>query len=167
MVLILLILNFFSTPENLLDRYQKSAHKEVKKKLSLKTYDFKQIDFEGGELYAIDQNDVIVGYLLLSEVAACNLGGCPAYKSVEQDVSSEYFDMLTILDTESKIVSIKILDYFSDYGYEITSKKYLKKFKGYKVCTISEEKDEVDAISGATISSYALEAKLGQLCGAI
>lgn len=168
MVLISLILSLFLPSEQvLLSKYNKSANKAIKKSLSLKAFDLVEIDFEGGELYKIESTDQMSGYLLISEVAACNLGGCPTYKSVEQDVSSEYFDMMAILDPDSKIVSIKILDYFSDYGYEITSKKYLRKFKGYKVCTISEEKDEVDTISGATISSYALEGMLGQLCGSL
>lgn len=167
MVLILLLASIFISPQSLLDKYEKPATKEIKKKLSLNTYEFERLDFEEGELYTINSDNKVVAYILLSEVAACNLGGCPIYKAVEQDASSEYFDLMTIIDTDSKILSIKILDYFSDYGYEITSKKYLRKFKGYKVCTISEEKDDVDAISGATISSYALEAKLGQLCGFI
>ena len=165
MVLVLLLLNIFTPQDSLLVKYEKSANKEIKKKLKLEEFDLQAKEFVEGELYQINQSGQAKAYLLLSEVAACNLGGCPTYKSVEQDASSEYFDLMAILDLESKIISIKILDYFSDYGYEITSKKYLRKFKGYKVCTISEEKDEVDAISGATISSYALEAKLGQLCG--
>lgn len=167
MVLILLLASLFISPETLLDKYQKPASKEIKKKLSLNTYEFDRLNFDDGELYAIQVDNKTVAYILLSEVAACNIGGCPSYKAVEQDASSEYFDLMTIIDTDSKIISIKILDYFSDYGYEITSKKYLRKFRGYKVCTISDEKDGIDAISGATISSYALEAKLGQLCGFI
>lgn len=167
MVLILLLATIFFGSPNLLDKYEKPVSKEIKKKLSLASYEFEKLDFIDGELYAIREDNKPVAYIFLSEVAACNIGGCPTYKAVEQDASSEYFDMMTILDIDSKIISIKILDYFSDYGYEITSKKYLRKFKGYKVCTISEEEDEIDAISGATISSYALEAKLGQLCGSI
>jgi len=165
MVLILSFLLSFFSSDLLLDKYTKTVKKQIKKNLSLQSYHLDEMEFEAGELYCIKENDIVMGYLMISEVAACNLGGCPTYKAVEQDVSSEYFDMMAILDTESKIVSLKILDYFSDYGYEITSRKYLKKFRGYKVCTISKEKDKVDAISGATISSYALEGMLGQLCG--
>ena len=162
-----MIASLFCSSPSLLDKYEKPATKEIKKKLSLKAYEFERLSFEEGELYAIKVDDKSVAYILLSEVAACNLGGCPSYKAVEQDASSEYFDLMTIIDNHSKIISIKILDYFSDYGYEITSKKYLRKFNGYKVCTISNGNDDVDAISGATISSFALEAKLGQLCGSI
>lgn len=160
----ILLLSILFPADSLLNRYQNSAQKAVKKSLSVDDYSLIQKEFHGGELYTIQSKDQAIGYLLLSEVAACNLGGCPSYKTVEQDVSSEYFDLMTVLDKDSKILSIKILDYFSDYGYEITSKKYLKKFYGYTACDINQDKDEVDAISGATISSYALEGKLGQLC---
>jgi len=164
MVLIWIIASLCFQSNVLLNKYEKAADTELKKNLSIKDYKLNPLNFKGDELYVITSKNEKIGYLLLSEVAACNIGGCPSYKAVEKNASSEYFDMLTILDPDGQIISIKILDYFSDYGYEITSKKYLRKFYGHKVCAISKNEDGVDAISGATISSFALEAKLGQLC---
>lgn len=165
MVLIIALLCLFGSSDSLYDKYEKTVDKELKKQFSLKDFRLEPKPFEGGELFSvISDQDESMGYVLISEVAACNLGGCPAYKAAETNTASEYFDMLAVLDQDSQIISIKILDYFSDYGYEITSKKYLKKFKGHKVCQFYDDVDEIDAISGATISSLALEGKLSQLC---
>ncbi|MBT8233664.1 MAG: FMN-binding protein [Bacteroidia bacterium] len=110
----------------------------------------------------IDKN--FQGHILIAEVAACNLGGCSSFENVKKDKNSEYFDLLLILNKEEEIVTIKILDYFSDYGYEITSKNYLKKYLGKQPCDFKNEIDGIDAISGATISSYALEGMISTMC---
>lgn len=167
MVLILLFIIScaqIDTPKGeLLMKYDKEVRKGISKNLKIKDFDLLRREFKQGEAYSITKNEVAQGLIFVSEVAACNLGGCPSYKKVESDVSSEYFDMMVILDKRHNIRYIKILDYFSDYGYEITSKKYLKRFIGKNISSFQDESDDIDAISGATISSYALEGMLSQI----
>ena len=156
---------FFATSDSdiLFEQYQKQIQKEVSKTLDLKDLHYFNVDFEFGDLKQVISNTEVVAFVLVSEVASCHLGGCAAI-SDNINGESEYFDMLVIMDTNRSILKIKILDYFSDYGYEITSKKYLKKFEGKKVCDFSTKIDGIDGISGATISSYALENCLDLLC---
>ena len=166
MVLIVLISLIFSLDQDplLSTRYEKKVRKGVEKALDLSDTDLKRVGHGNSELYSIKTEGDLKGYLLLAEVAACNLGGCPAYDMIKKDKSSEYFDMMLITDKDRNILSVSILDYFSDYGYEITAKSYLKKFKGKNICDFANESDGIDAVSGATISSYALEGTLALLC---
>ncbi len=163
MVLILLfILSLISNDPS--KRYQKQIDKQIKKVLDLDSYSIDTID----DLHIIKTSDDEVAYLLVTEVAACQLGGCVSQLQKEEmkndGLGSEYFDAMILLDMEKKILKVKILDYFSDYGYEINSKRYLKRFEGKQVCEFSQNLDGIDAISGATISSMALEYVIGGLC---
>jgi len=170
MVLILLIhlFSLFTLPSNgsspLIEKYADEISSSISQLENMDTPYFEKVDFKEGELYRFKDLNQQEYLLLISEVAACKLGGCAAFQNANDQLNSEYFDLLIILDPASKIKDIKILDYFSDYGYEITSKRYLDKFKGQTACTFYVEEDGIDAISGATISSYALEGMIAHLC---
>jgi len=174
MVLALLILLMAASVQNdetpLITKYSKEVHKSIKKACGLSEYEL-VTDDNYVDLSLIMDGDVHQGYIYVAEVAACHLGGCvpsinDASELFDKEVSlgSEYFDVLVILTPEKWIKKIKILNYFSDYGYEVTSKNYLKKFQEKSVCAFSTGDDGIDAISGATISSMALEGALAQLC---
>ena len=165
--ILFLLLNLGVSDSPLLNKYEKQIGKVIDKSFGADLDKLDQIEFNRGELYRFDLSNNDNGYFLLAEVAACRLGGCSSYEKLNDDLSAEYFDLLLILDANKKIIKIAILDYFSEFGYEITSKKYLRKFEGKEVCMFSNETDGIDAISGATISSFALEAMIGTLCEAI
>lgn len=168
MVLVIILFIFgFNQQSPILGQYDKQVNKTIKKTFKQEHDDLQMIK-KG--YYEILSQETSLGYLLLDEVAACHLGGCPSSVGVDlaqnnsAALGSEYFDVLVLLDQDKTILKIKILNYFSDYGYEVTSKKYLEKFEGKSVCDFSSATDGVDAISGATISSMALEGFLGIYC---
>jgi len=118
--------------------------------------------FLGNELYRLETTKKTVGFLLLRRGFGCKIGGCGG--SGEQgdgqvcsaDGSAyEYFDYTILLDANLSILKVAVVDYPGDYGYEITSKGWLKQFKGYKGEQLKYGKD-IDAISGATISANSL-----------
>jgi len=166
MVLIFIfILSFFvSDPPH---RYEKQIEKTIKKELKL-DQEFNLRLESDSTFYSIWEDTVLKGYIKVTEVAACHLGGCVSAFDIKarenEGLGSEYFDALFLLDVEMTIVKIKILDYFSDYGYEVNSRRYLKKFEGKNVCDFAAGKDGIDGISGATISSMALEGVLALMC---
>jgi len=169
MVLIFILLqsfNFFSDDQSidLLSKYERAVQKELKAYQNADLGKLSKVDYRLGELYSFQSEDKKKLFVLIQEVAACKLGGCSTFTEANDGLASEYFDVMVILNDELEIKKIKILDYFSDYGYEINSKRYLKKFVGKKACLFQKDQDNIDAISGATISSYALEGILGQLC---
>ncbi len=147
----------------LLSKYLKKSHKVVTKHLGAEIQEIKRVEDRYAERYIINQGAEKLE-LILAEVAACKLGGCATFAKVSDELASEYFDLLIILDANNKILDLKILDYFSDYGYEVNSKRYLKKFIGKSPCIFENGNDNIDAISGATISSMALEGTLSLLC---
>ena len=124
-VILTMVLCSFQAP--LTEKYHKQVYKTIAKSFDSKNIDLKKERFSRGELNQIIIDGVFKGYVFVAEVAACNLGGCTSYEKISDTKSSEYFDLLLVLNESKTIKSIKILDYFSDYGYEITSKNYLKK----------------------------------------
>jgi len=168
---LLLILGLFQNGEPpTVEKYAKAIKKAVKKEFGLTDYRLVK-DENNKSLSGLIVDGKLEGYILASEVAACHLGGCaPSYNTTaahlekELALGSEYFDVLVLLTPEKLIKKIKILNYFSDYGYEVTSKNYLNKFQSKSVCAFASSEDGIDAISGATISSMALEGILGDLC---
>lgn len=107
-------------------------------------------------------------YVWMGSVFTCDLGGCTASKKIEQEArtSSEYFEILLTTDNNNVISSLKVTNYFSDYGYEITANSYTKKYVGKSVCHFSTKDSEVDMISGATISCNALQDAIMGICDA-
>lgn len=95
-----------------------------------------------------------VGYFISNRVNACMEGGCtnPANKSGGR---YDYFTYLAIYDAAGKIIRIKILDYESEYGYEIAGRIWLKQFTGYYGDEI-HYRNQIDALAGATVSATAL-----------
>lgn len=152
--------------DKLIDKYFNKVEDYYKDQdISIKDFSLTPEDETVKEFYSVKRaDDTIESYILISQVAACSLGGCSTLDEKSKTLSSEYFDLLVILDKDKNIQHLKILDYFSDYGYEVTSKRYLKKFKKKNVCNFQQETDGIDAISGATISCHALEYTLAQLC---
>ncbi len=67
----------------------------------------------------------------------------------------ERFDVMVVLEPGGKIALIRILKYRSEYGSEITNKKWLAQFYGKPGGEFTLHKN-IDAISGATYSSNGL-----------
>ena len=60
-----------------------------------------------------------------------------------------------ITDENFVIKNVRVLEFYSEYGYQITNKKWLKQFIGLDGQNL-EYNNEIDAISGATISVKSL-----------
>ena len=65
----------------------------------------------------------------------------------------DYFDYLILTGNQLKIKEIVILEYRSDHGYQIASKRWLAQFIGYNGEEAYRPGQQVDAISGASLSS--------------
>lgn len=68
------------------------------------------------------------------------------------------FDFMVLLDNTNKVKLVKVLIYRENYGGEIGSKRWLKQFIG-----MTEPKNYVDAISGATISVNSMKYSINKL----
>jgi len=168
------LLSIFA-PDNLTEgplliNYKSKIKKEIKSissnEESALTFKNLNLEFHNVEAYSLwDESDQISGYLFIKEVKACSLNGCVAKsKDIDSTLGSEYYDISVLTNKDKVIQSVKVLDYFSDYGYQITSKKYLKKYRGKSLCEFQQNTAQVDGISGATISYNALISSLDEFC---
>ena len=162
----LLFLPFQQQEGELLRNYKKQIDADIKKALKEDSFSYNMVDlsFHNLEVYSVTADKKIKGYLFVKEVKACSLVGCQPKTNTQNELGSEYYDLAIFANNKQQIVSIRVLDYFSDYGYEISSKSYLKKYKGMELCSFRQSKTRVDGISGATISYNALLTSLEEFC---
>ncbi len=163
MVLIVAFLLLFQGKEGHIipERYQKEVDKSIKKTFDL---DDCTLAFdEDWDMYGITSSGEMHGYLYYSNIRTCKAGGCLKESEIKNDGAYEFFDFIVLLDSEHQIRNIKILKYGSDYGFEITSRRYLRKYIGKYPCDLKASVS-VDGISGATVSVNALHSKLMELC---
>ena len=102
-------------------------------------------------LFEIYQNEEIVGYFYV--------GKAPS--------KTDQFDYLVIFDTELNVRKAKVLIYREDYGNEIGSKRWLKQFIGKSSDDTLKYGQNIDAISGATISANSMTFSVNRLLQSI
>lgn len=151
----------------LLKSYEKSIRKTIKKNiendLAEVSFHLMKDEIDKSEFYQVLSQQDQIGYLMIKEVRACDLNGC-ANKNENSSLEGEYYDLATLVNKEGTIIFTKVLNYFSDYGYEISSKRYLSNYKDKSICTFNTQPLAVDGISGATISYNALIDSLNEFC---
>ena len=126
----------------------KTVDKEIKETFGVENYSYslKQIPaetraelpakFDGNNFLEIETQNQPVGYAYVSKAPS----------------KTDQFDYLILLDNDLTILKAKVLVYREDYGGEIGSKRWLKQFIGKTQNDELRYKDNIAAISGATIS---------------
>ena len=151
------------------EKYDKLINKEITKLFGKTEIVKNQLDIpdtlsfsDDNSMYHLKINDSIVGIMAINKVNACKVNGCskpdPFYAG-----RYDHFYYFVVFDTNYSILKIKVLDYQSDYGYEICSKSWLTQFIGQKGCKLSYG-NEIDAISGATVSGNAIVTDVQLIC---
>lgn len=111
-----------------------------------------------GNFYRLKQTakDETTGFLHIGRVKTCRTGGCEMPATTTDFSSSEYFDYIILFDKKPNIQLVKIFNYQATHGHEITARGWLKQFLGFSGRDSLEVGKEIDSISGATISVYAI-----------
>jgi len=110
------------------DSYEKSA-------ISLSGIEFELTGSENVYFIKNSGSDLL-GYMVLSK-------GRGKY---------DYFDLMVLYDKELKVADSEVLVYREDYGGEIGSGRWLKQFVGKNISSEFKLSNDVQGISGATIS---------------
>lgn len=138
----------FSLPNNIL----KKIKKEIKAAFSITDFELKgitisedinqKLTYQIGEnhLFKIESKDKIIGYAYVDKAAS----------------KTDTFEYLILLDPNLIIAKAKILMYREYYGGEIGSKRWLKQFIGKKATDTLQYRNDIMAISGATISASSM-----------
>jgi Na+-translocating ferredoxin:NAD+ oxidoreductase RnfG subunit len=100
--------------------------------------------------------DKIINHLYIGRVNSCRAGGCSIDQELIDNETSEYFDYYILFNLDCKISKVRIYNYQASHGQEVTSKNWLKQFIGFDDKSTLKVGKNVDAISGATISVYAI-----------
>lgn len=139
-----LFLCSFEIPKNL----QKKVAKEIKATYAIENYTLTNISISStinntlpikvnkDNFYKIVVSSKVLGYVFLDKAPS---------KTAE-------FDYLILLDATGTIKKSNVLIYREEYGGEIGSTRWLRQFIGKNINDNLEYKNNIDAISGATIS---------------
>ena len=134
----------FEIPKNL----QKKVSKEIKSTYGIEEYSLVNISInsklnstlpikiDANNFYKVVSSNKTMGYVFLDRAPS---------KRAE-------FDYLILLDVTGTIKKSNVLIYREEYGGEIGSTRWLRQFIGKSTKDNLEYKNNIDAISGATIS---------------
>ena len=149
--LILVFISSFSYSEIVFsDLVEKKVRKTIHKYLKLELYDYHavssipELGIKKDHIFKISKNEKSVGYFALNQ----SMG------------QYDNFDYLVLFDQNLEIITVKIITYREDYGFEICSKWWLSQFIGKKAGKNMKYKENIDALSGATISAESITVSL-------
>ena len=103
-----------------------------------------------------------VKYVFVGRVNSCRAGGCSNPVSSAVNLESEYFDYFMFFDSAKTVKMVEVYNYEATHGYEITAKGWLKQFAGFSGKDSLVVNKNIDGISGATISVYAITSDVQQ-----
>lgn len=109
-----------------------------------------------GKFYKANIDSNKFKYVYIGRVNSCRAGGCSVSGHAQVDIEYEYFDVFVLFDMDKSVQLIKVFNYQATHGYEISAKGWLKQFVGYDGSTPLQVNNNIDAISGATVSVYAI-----------
>lgn len=110
-----------------------------------------------GKYFLIKENNVSqYQYIYIGRVNSCRAGSCSISNEKPKEGNSEYFDYYILFDQNKTVQTVKVFNYQATHGHEITAKGWLKQFIGHDGSESLQVDKNIDAISGATISVYAI-----------
>lgn len=148
--LLFLAFIFTISPQAIDKNISNKVNKEISKVFNIKDFSLKAISNKStkdinGDFFMINAK-LTIGYCYIGKVYTCR-----GHNANKKD--AEFFEYFILFDANKKIKKIKIFNYEASYGQEICNKSWLKQFVGYDGNKQIRIGNEIDAISGATLSS--------------
>ncbi len=138
----------------------KHFNKEEFHKISIQVHD-SILNHTNSYFYFVENNEKTSGiYMVITIANGCKVGGCDVDHKVDEEF--EQFWVYSLYNAKAELLELKILDYQSEHGYEITSKWWLKQFVKHQNETYVYSKN-IDGISGATISIKSMVREMNYL----
>ncbi len=111
-----------------------------------------------GKFYSVSKGREAnqVKYVYVGRVNSCRTGGCSSNTNTSANLESEYFDYFIFFDSAKTVRMVEVYNYQATHGYEITAKGWLKQFIGFSGKDTLLVNKNIDGITGATISVFAI-----------
>lgn len=127
------------------------------KEISIADSNISHKSFQGKFFQITRENTYNYEYIYIGRVNSCRAGGCSISGHEENPEDKlEFFDYYIVFDSNKTVRLVKVFNYEATHGQEITSKGWLRQFIGYNGDEPLQVEKNIDAISGATISVYAI-----------
>jgi hypothetical protein len=97
-----------------------------------------------------------LGMIYIGRVNSCRSGGCSIDPEDDEALSFEFFDYFLLSNMNGEVLWVKVFNYQATQGHEVMSRGWLNQFKGLKPGTQITLGNEIDGISGATVSASAI-----------
>lgn len=112
-----------------------------------------------GKFFEVLYPEAAIRYVYVGRVNSCRTGGCSQPDApTAEELEHEYFDYFILFDAQAQVRAIRVYNYAATYGYEITAPGWLRQFVGYDGSRELLVGKDVDGITGATVSVYAVTA---------
>ncbi|KJF43290.1 FMN-binding protein [Draconibacterium sediminis] len=145
-------------PKALEKTLQKSGIETLSGVQEMKITDPTCDEINGKYFLVTENNENAYRYIYIGRVNSCRAGGCSVVHESLTTLDSEYFDYYILFDENKTVQAVKVYNYQATHGHEITAKGWLKQFIGFNGSGSLKVDKNIDAISGATISVYAITA---------
>jgi hypothetical protein len=119
-----------------------------------------------GRFYRILRGDEEAGFLYVGRVKTCRSGGC-SIAAHNEGGESEYMDYFALISPQKKITRVVIYNYQATHGEEVTAKYWLRQFVGVSSKQQLRVGKNIDAISGATISTNSFTENIQLVLGVL
>lgn len=134
---------------------QKKIDKQIRKTFEVEKFHTrfmrpKREEFNRDFFEVKKPDSAALGYGIVTLSNGCKKGGCTIENEAEGAEYEEFY-FSTLYNADGEILNVRVIEYNSERGYEITAKNWLRQFIGKKGGKLKVNKD-IDAISGATVS---------------
>jgi hypothetical protein len=147
------------SPKQLYNDILKQHESCTENDISINEIDLSDTKFvEEGKFYHVvnTTSNKLMNHLYIGRINSCRAGGCSIDRPLDPGETSEYFDYYILFDKDCKIKQVRVYNYQASHGQEVTAKNWLKQFIGFDDTSSLKVGKNIDAISGATISVYAI-----------
>lgn len=124
------------------NKYNSIINKSITKIFNNQTYQLEELKDINSSYYTIKNKETILGYIIVADAPSMY----------------HHFDYYIVFDEKVNIMKIEILKYRENYGAEICSRRWLKKFINISTNDYTKYNRKIDGISGATISVNSIKA---------
>lgn len=148
-----LLIGFLFISEGVNIQLKKSSLKKIEKFLNEEfpnetlSWDYFKSFGETKDIFTVKFNNISKAYLVISTAKG----------------RYEYFDYCILYKPDFEIQRLLVLVYRSDHGMEITNKKWLSQFEGMKAGEAKSYGQDIDAISGATLSASSITKDINEI----